>query len=211
MRTTHRDRRGPAVTALCAALVGLLALVPAAGALQAEYHIFPNGTAYAAEIGITGASRYQFADTGFLGDSVPITVSDVQLAGNCSPCRFNWSSSFVQPSTITFPEGNYTLSYIGPLKDYNLQRTFDEPYDVNVTLPAQFDVRNPLLAGLSQGASVTRFPDNTTLVRWNGTMSFDLRFYDQGRESLLFMFGTFWIAVALILLVPFILTWKKSG
>jgi hypothetical protein len=179
------------------------------GALSAEYHVLPNGTAYTAAIGITDASAYQFADTGLLGDSVPITVGNVQLAGNCSPCRFNWSTSFTQPSTITFPEGNYTISYIGPLKDYHLQRTFDEPYDVNVTLPPEFDVRDPLLAGLSPGANVTWYPDNTTLVRWNGTVSFDLRFYDQDRESLLFTFGTFWIAIALILLVPFILTWKR--
>jgi len=162
-------------------------------------------------IEITDASGYQFIDNGALGESIPITVGGVQLTGNCSPCQFNWSTSFAEPSTITFAEGNYTISYIGPLQNYDLQRTFDEPYNINVTLPAEFDVRDPLLAGLSPGANVTRYPDNMTVARWNNMTSFDLRFYDQERESLLFTFGMFWIAIALILLVPFVLTWKKSG
>jgi hypothetical protein len=211
MRATNRDRREPAFIALCAALVALLALIPAAGALSAEYQVFPNGTAYSAVIELTDASAYQFIDTGLLGQSTPLTVGGVKLTGNCSPCQFNWSTSFTEPSTITFAEGNYTLSYIGPLQNDDLQKTFDEPYDVNVTLPEEFDVRDPLLAGLSYGANVTRYPDNTTVVRWDNATSFDLRFYDKSRESLLFTFATFWIAISLILLVPFVLTWKKSG
>jgi len=162
-------------------------------------------------IELTDASAYQFIDTGLLGQSTPLTVGGVKLTGNCSPCQFNWSTSFTEPSTITFAEGNYTLSYIGPLQNDDLQKTFDEPYDVNVTLPEEFDVRDPLLAGLSYGANVTRYPDNTTVVRWDNATSFDLRFYDKSRESLLFTFATFWIAISLILLVPFVLTWKKSG
>jgi hypothetical protein len=233
MRATDWDQRKPAIIALLSALVATLMLIPTAGALSAEYQIFPNGTAYSAAIEITDATQYQFTDTGLLGESIPITVGGVQLSGNCSPCRFNWSTSWKGPSTITFgegdynismrswfssaswfptitfAEGNYTISYVGPIQDYHLQRTFDKPYDINVTFPAELDVRDPLLAGLSYGANVTRYSNNTTLVRWNSTMSFDLRFYDQNHETLLFMFGVFWFAIAFILLVPFILKWKK--
>ena len=88
-----------------------------------------------------------------------------------------------RPQTITFSKGNYTVSYTGPLRDNHLQGVFDKPYHVNVTIPQEFDVRNPLLAGLSNGANVTRFSDNTTLVQWNRSYAFDLRFYDETREQ----------------------------
>ena len=51
--------------------------------------------------------------------------------------------------------------------------------------------RIPLLAGLSTGANVTRFTDNTTLVQWNRSYAFDLRFYDKTREQILYFFLQF--------------------
>ena len=39
-------------------------------------------------------------------------------------------------------------------------------------------------------------------------MSFDLRFYDQDQENLLYMFAEFIIVLAVILLIPFLLMRK---
>jgi hypothetical protein len=182
-------------------------------ALSAEYLIFPNGTAYRASIEIQDASQYEFVDTGMLGEPVPLTVSDIQLSGNCSPCRFNttgpsFTSNFM---ALTFEKGNYTVSYVSPLRDNHLQASFKTPYHVNVTLPQEFAVQNPLLAGISPGASVTQFADNTTLIQWNRTMSVDLRFYDMGREALLYFFLQFMAILAVVMLLPFLLTMKKKG
>jgi hypothetical protein len=210
MRTPDRDRRRSALAALCAALVILLASIPAAGALSADYRIFPNGTAYAASVEITGAERYEFADIGILGENVAINVGNVNLSGNCSPCEFNWSKGWGRPSAITFGHGNYTVSYIAPLKDSTLQADYDNQYNVSVTLPAELDVRNPLLASLSPGANVTRFADNTTLVQWNKIRAFQIRFYDQWHEQLLYLFGNFWIVIAVVLLLPFLLMMKRA-
>ncbi|MDD1689518.1 MAG: DUF5803 family protein [Methanoregula sp.] len=211
MRTPDRDQRGPALAALCAALVIVLAAIPAATALSADYVVLPNGTAYRVAIEVTDVSRYEFADIGFMGENVPVQVSEVQLSGNCSPCQFNWSRPWGAPSRIEFAKGNYTISYLAPLRDNNLQGVFTRPYHVNVTIPQEFNVQNLLLAGISQGANVTRHTDNTTTVQWNKTASFNVRFYDSGREELLWFFLQFMgILVLVLVVIPYILSMKKT-
>ena len=173
--------------------------------------MLPNGTSYRAAIEITDVSRYEFADIGIMGENVPMQVTDVELSGNCSPCRFNWSRPWGAPSSIEFEKGNYTVSYLAPLHDNNLQESFTQPYHVNVTISQEFDVRNPLLAAISQGANVTRHDDNTTTIQWNKTVMFDVRFYDPGREELLWFFLQFMGILALVLVViPYILSMKKT-
>jgi hypothetical protein len=212
MRTPDRDRRRSAISALCAALIITLIAVSQVTALSADYIIFPNGTAYRASIEIENASRYEFVDSGILGEPVPLIVGDVQLFGNCSPCLFNTSGpSFTSNvMALIFEQGNYTVSYVSPLRDNHLQASFKSPYHVNITLPQEFAVQNPLLAGISPGGNVTRFADNTTLIQWNRTMSVDLRFYDMGREALLYFFLQFMGILAVVMLLPFLLTMKKK-
>ena len=111
---------------------------------------------------------------------------------------------------ITFEQGNYVVSFTSPVRDNHLQASFKSPYNVNITIPQEFDVRNPLLAGISPGANVTRYPDNTTIIRWNKTQSVDLRFYDSGRETLLYFFLQFMGIIAIVMLFPFLLTMKKK-
>jgi hypothetical protein len=211
MRTPDRDRRRPALAALCAALVILLVAAPHAGALSADYQIFANGTAYRASIEINDTSRYEFAEVGFMGESVPVTAGEVQLVADGIPVPFNQSSPWGRPQSISFPKGNYTVSYIAPVRDNHLQGVFTKPYHVNVSIPQEFDVRNPLLAGLSTGANVTRYSDNTTLVQWNRSYTFDLRFYDEPREQLLYFFLQFMgILLIVLVAVPYLLSMKGS-
>jgi hypothetical protein len=185
--------------------------VPAASALSADYRVYPNGTAYNASIEIINTDRYEFAEVGFLGENVAVNVDHVSLSGNCSPsCGFNWSKGWGRPSAITFERGNYTVSYMAPLKDNTLQASYKNQYNVSVQLPAELDVRNSLLASISPGANVTRFTDNTTLITWNKIPSFEIRFYDQWREQILYLFGNFWIVIAIVLLLPFLLVMKRS-
>jgi len=144
-----------------------------------------------------------------MGENVPVTVGDVTISGNCSPCTYNWSRPWGQVPAITFARGNYTIVYIAPLKNNDLQATFTKPYQVNVTIPGEFDVRNPLLAGISSGANVTRYPDNSTSVRWNKSYSFDLRFYSKGQEELLFLFLQFLVIIGVVLLLPFVISVRR--
>ncbi len=184
---------------------------PAAGALSAEYDSLPNGTAYQARIEIADASRYEFADMGFMGEKVPVQVGNVTLTGNCTPCGVNWSRPGGAPSVIIFEKGNYTVSYLAPLSSNNLQGQFIRPYSVTVAVPQEFDVRNPLLAGMSQGANVTRHADNTTSIRWDKTTAFNIRFYNPWQENMLWFFLQFMGILALILVVvPYLLSMKKG-
>jgi hypothetical protein len=185
-------------------------MAPPAGALSADYQIYPNGTAYQTSIEISDTSRYEFADIGFMGENVPVAVGNIQLMANGKPVAFNRSTPWGQPQAITFTRGNYTVLYVMPLQDNHLQGVFDKSYHVNVTIPQEFDVRNPLLAGLSVGAYVTRFSDNVTLVQWNSTYSFDLRFYDETREQFLFFFLQFMgILVIVLVVIPYLLSLKR--
>jgi hypothetical protein len=145
-----------------------------------------------------------------MGESVPLTVGEVNLTTNGTPAAFNRSSPWGRPESITFAKGNYSVSYVAPLRDNHLQGVFEKPYHVNVTIPQEFDVRNPLLAGLSTGANVTRFSDNTTLVQWNKSYAFDLRFYDETREQLLYFFLQFMgILVVVLVVIPYLLSVKR--
>jgi hypothetical protein len=211
MRTPDRDRCGSAIFACCLALVVALACIPAAGALSADYQVFPNGTAYRVSIEITDAARYAFADTGFMGESVPLAVGGVRLLKNGTEVSYNQSKPFGQPSSITFERGNYTVEYTAPLQDNHLQGTFEKAYQVTITIPQEFDVRNPLLAGLSMGANTTRFADNTTLVQWNKVYSFDLRFYEKDREDLLYFFLQFMgILIFVLVVIPYIMSMRRE-
>ncbi len=168
--------------------------------------MLPNGTAYNASVEVADAERFEFYELGVLGERVPVKAGNIGLAGNCSPCRFNTSGAFA----LTFDKGNYTIFYTAPLRDFHFQAAFEKPYSVNVTLPEEFDVRNPLLAGISPGATIIGEYDNSTTVRWNRTTAVDLRFYDQNREALLYLFGNFWVVIAIVLLMPFLLTMRRK-
>jgi hypothetical protein len=206
MRTPDRDRRGFALAALCTALVAALLVLPGAAALHAEYRVLPNGTAFNASVDIADADRFDFYETGMLGERMPIKAGNIRLNGDCSPCPFNADGA----TSITFIRGNYTVLYMAPLRDYHLMASFEHLYSVNVSLPKEFDVRNPLLAGISPGAVIIGESDNTTTIRWNRTTSVDLRFYDTSRETLLYMFGNFWIVIAVVLLLPFLITVRRK-
>lgn len=152
------------------------------------------------------ADRFEFAEVGLLGERIPIEVSSVSLSGDCLPCTFTWSDR----SVITFPAGNYTVRYTGPITQNHLVFTFQEPYKVVVRIPPGFDVRNRLLGVINPaGAVVSEEKDGSLLVTWNSTRSAELRFYPPERELWLTWFSQFWIIIAIVLLLPFFLTRKK--
>jgi hypothetical protein len=181
------------------------------GALSADYSIFPNGTAYRAIIGINDTERYKFADMGSMGEDVPLPVGDVQLTRGDQPVTFNWSRPWGAPSSISYPKGNYTISFIAPLHDNNLKAVFLNPYNVSVTLPQNFSVQNPLLAGISNGANVTRNADNSTTITWTKAYSFDIRFYSQSQQDLLIFFLQFMGILIIVLVgIPYALSMRKE-
>ncbi|NMB78852.1 MAG: hypothetical protein GYA23_07125 [Methanomicrobiales archaeon] len=180
-----------------------------AGAITADYTIFENGTAYRAVLQINDTERYTFATMGFMGEDVPQNAGEVNLTKEDMPAAFNWSRPWGASSSISFPKGNYTISYVAPLKDNNLQAAYTKPYNVSVRIPQNFSVQNPLLAGLSNGANVTKNPDNTTTVQWTKSFGFDLRFYSKSQEDLLFFFLQFMaILIVVLVIIPYVLSMR---
>jgi hypothetical protein len=168
--------------------------------------VLPNGTAFWASFELEGAENFRFTEPGILGERVPIAVSGVELTTNGSPAPFEFSGT----SEIRFSRGNYTVSYQAPLRESHFSASFDSPYQVEVLLPPDFDVRDPLLGMVSPGGVVNASPDGNKTVTWNGTRSFELRFYDASQESLLYLFGNIWLMAAVVLLLPFALTWRRK-
>lgn len=174
---------------------------------MAEYVINTDGSRYTASVELEDADNFEFVRTGILGQRIPLDVKNVSLSGNCDACTFEWSGK----SLITFEKGDYTVFYTAPVTENYLSSTFAEPHLVRVTVPSTLAVKNPLLGMVSPGASILPMDDGSTVVRWNETRSFELRFYDEGREELLLFFGNFWIILAIVLLLPFLMTWRRKG
>ena len=174
--------------------------------LSATYQVLPNGSAYYGTIQVEKSTGYQFFETGQLGERVPVKVSNVSLSGECAPCSFNMSGD----TSISYPEGNYTISYQGQVEENHLVASYDNPYNVTVNLPEGLDVRNPFLGVISPGGVATLVNNTSVDIVWTGVKSIEIRFYDQPRESLLYLFGNFWLIIAFVLLTPYVLSMRRK-
>ncbi|KAF5029264.1 DUF5803 family protein [Methanoculleus horonobensis] len=203
MRAPHRDRRGSAFAALCLALI--LISAPAA-AQEAVVRVLPDGTAYDASITVSG-SEHAFWTPGMLGERVPLQVENLEVLDPSGPVEYQDAGRGV----ITFPEGNYTITYRAPVRDNHLVAAFDTPHAVTVALPGGFDVRNPLIGMVSPGAVISTGSNGTTEVAWDRINLVEVRFYTPEREILLTTFGTIWIAVAAVLILPLLISRRKEG
>jgi hypothetical protein len=125
----------------------------------------------------------------------------VSLHGACGNCSFDW----IDPFTMNFTEGNYTILYRGEIMENHLQGIFDAPYHVTVSLPPGLDVRDPFLGMRSPGSEVVA-TDSSLVISWNSTRSFELRFYAPERERLLLIFGVLWMVGLVLVLIPYLLS-----
>ncbi|WP_292366096.1 MULTISPECIES: DUF5803 family protein [unclassified Methanoculleus] len=203
MRASNRDRRGPVLAALCLALI--LICAPAA-AQEAVIRVLPDGTAYEASVEVMG-SEHAFWTPGMMGERVPLQVEELEVLGPSGPIEYRETGRGV----IAFPEGNYTITYRALVRDNRLVAAFNTPYAVTVTLPEGFDVRNPLIGMVSPGAVISTGPNGTTEIAWDRMTVVEARFYTPDREILLTTFGTIWLAVALVLILPLIISRRKEG
>lgn len=149
---------------------------------------------------ITG-TEHGFWGQGMLGERVPLDVEDLLVTGPDGAVEITWADA----GTITFPEGNYTATYRGAIRNNHLQAFFDKPYAVTAVMPEGLDIRNPLLGMISPGGAVGAGENDTVTVAWPRTTYIELRFYDPGREILLNTFGTIWVVMAVVLLFPYLL------
>jgi len=62
----------------------------------------------------------------------------------------------------------------------------------------------------SPGA-VVRENGSSLDITWNGTRSFEVRYYTPERERLLLVFGALWLVGLVLVLVPFLLERRGHG
>ncbi len=156
--------------------------------------------AYNASIEVENADDYEFIERGMLGERIPQNVDAIRVLGPGGEVAFEDEGR----GRITFPEGNYTIVYRGLIRDNSLQAEFDQPYTVDVVLPSGFDVRNPLLGVISPGGKASDADDAIT-VSWEETTFIEVRFYDELRERALLVFGSFWIILCAIFILPYLI------
>lgn len=175
-------------------------------ALDATFRVDPSRAGFNASVQVEDADGFFFWDYGPLGERIPKDVEQISLSGNCTNCSF----TPVEDYHITFPKGNYIVGYASAVKDNHLSASFEGPYNVTVLLPPGVDVRNPLLGGLNPPTA--RFTENGegVVVVWNQTRSMDLRFYDRAQETLVYLFGTIWLAAVVVALVPFLMVHRRK-
>ena len=202
MQPADRDRSYIACIALC--LAALILAAPAAG-LNAEFSIYENGTGYSATVEIEDAKLYQFNHPGILGEPVPLKVRDIRLSNLSGDVAYET----LKESEITFPQGDYILSYESNLDGNYLSTLFQTPYNVTVYLPAVYSIENPLLGYVSRGGSYV-VKDNSTVITWEKTHYSEVRFYDELREIILYAFAMIWITVMVILLFGYYLMRAKK-
>ncbi len=202
MRTAFRNRCGPGIVALC---IVLILVCPAAAALNAEFAVFPNGTAYSASVEVAGLSEYEFVQQGLLGEKTDIDAHDILLNGTEGEVGFENLGS-----RIIFPEGNYTIHYTAAMRDNTLRVDFSQPYNVTLSLPAGLKVQNPLLGMISAGGHAET-ENESVIIRWEDTYYAECRFYTDTQERALVIFGTFWIALCAFFITPYLISRRRGG
>jgi hypothetical protein len=185
------------------ALLMLAAGQPAGAA--AVFTIAENGSSYTATIDLNLTDTYPFMETGALGEQIPAQVTNISL--------YNASGSvpFQRDQTkITFPNGNYTISYQGTLRDDHILLALPDLTSAEVHLPAGLDVRNPLIGQVSPGGKVSVDDQGLVSIHWDRTGYVEVRYYDPTRESILYMFANIWGVVAIVLLTPYLLMRRRQ-
>lgn len=181
-------------------------------ALSADYEVYPNGTLYHGAVEVAEASEYFFYEPGMMGQRVSLQVSGVLLKNESGVVEFEESGS----SEIKFPTGNYTVEFDAPLKDNYFNTVFSEPYEVTLHLPSGLNVGNPLLGMISTGGKVSADDTNASVtngsvtIHWEKTRSPECRFYNEFQEQLLIIFGTLWLALLAVFLVPYMLARRRQ-
>ncbi|TAJ44215.1 hypothetical protein CUJ86_09335 [Methanofollis fontis] len=169
--------------------------------------VLPAGDAYAGEVNLSDADTYTFWEPGVLGEKIPLQTTNVSVSGDCGEnCSFSWQDR----NTIAFSEGNVSIRYEAPIRQKNLQLLFEEPSSITINLPGEFDVSNPLLGRVSDGGEIAE-ENGTTIIHYEDTRFAEVRFYDPGQERLLLIFGSIWLTVAVVLLVPYLLMRRRQG
>lgn len=205
MRASDRDRCGSRILTLCATLIILAAFSYPASALDADYYVAENGSMFHGEVEILETDTYEFTEPGLLGEKVPVDVTNISIVG-----EFGENVEFKEGwHSISFEEGNYTVGFDQAFSNNDFSVLLDAPYNITLYLPDKYNVENPLLGMVSTGGTVNS-SGNFTEISWEMKKYAGARFYDDLQEKMLLAFGSFWLVLVLIFLVPYLMARRKN-
>ena len=212
MRSTYRNRsnyRSTALGIITVLLAVLLLAVPAAGN-SAVYEVAENASLYSADISFTNLDRFYLVSPGFLfglgGDEALAGVSDFTLTDAAT-------GEAVTPEevkgTLTFPKGDYRISYTAPIKDGDIYLKYPDKFDVVVIIPDPYTTGHMVLGPVTEKGAVAKTNLGTT-VTYKGIEKTSLHIYDKNREFILYGFFGVWAVVVLILFLRYRSLRKKQ-
>lgn len=206
MRTTNRNRpdhRSTALGLITVLSILLLLAVPAAAGNTAVYEVAQNGSSYTADVSFTNLDKYYLVTQGFFfglgGDEAISGVSNLTLMNADSGEAVTPESS---KGTLTFPKGNYTLTYTAPVKDGEIYLKYPAAFDVNITMHDPYTTGHMVLGPVDEKGVITKTGSDTT-VTYKGIEKISLRIYDKNREYILYGFTGVWILVVLIIFLRY--------
>lgn len=199
MCSTNRMRRYTRITAFCLTAL-ILWILPVAG-ITFSASVDEDGKGYSAVVLVNNTDRYELIQPGMVGERIPLETKNLTVRNETDILSLTPDRGI-----LTFPRGNYSISYEAMVNANTMQFLFTEPANVTVSIPRPFMVTNPLLTSIQPSGSKLEEGNNTTNISWKQVRSVEIRYYDEGQEHLLYLFAQFWLIIAVVLLLPFFLS-----
>ncbi|OQA58106.1 MAG: hypothetical protein BWY45_01282 [Euryarchaeota archaeon ADurb.Bin294] len=192
-------RRYTRITAFCLTAL-ILWILPVAG-ITFSASVDEDGKGYSAVVLVNNTDRYELIQPGMVGERIPLETKNLTVRNETDILSLTPDRGI-----LTFPRGNYSISYEAMVNANTMQFLFTEPANVTVSIPRPFMVTNPLLTSIQPSGSKLEEGNNTTNISWKQVRSVEIRYYDEGQEHLLYLFAQFWLIIAVVLLLPFFLS-----
>ncbi len=197
MCPANRDRPNHRSTAfrIVSIFVVLLALFAApAAANSAVYFVSDDGTVLTANVTLINQNTFQLVKPGFLGEEVALSVDNLTIQNESGVIEYTQNGK-----TVTFPAGNYTLTYSANIENGLVYLKYAEPYNVSVYLPERFQTGYLILGTVGTGGVVSSSDNSSygSMVTFENTTTASFTFYDDVREPLLYIFLGVWGVVFL--------------
>ena len=183
-------------------LTALILILPSSG-LDVSINLQEDGKTYLARVELNQTDRYEIVEPGMLGERIPLQVSNLTISNGTTALSIT-----PDRGTVLLPLGDYVITYEGQVSGNTLQLLFPSEGNVTVSLPHPYQVGNPLLTSIQPRGAETVHDNTTTRVSWEKVRSVELRYYDEQQELFLYIFGQFWLIIAVLLLIPFFLARK---
>jgi len=192
-------RRYTRIAAFCLTAL-ILCIMPVAW-ITFSATVDEDGKRYYAVVLLNNTDRYELIKPGMVGERIPMETKNLTVRNETSPLTLTPDRGI-----LTFPRGNYSISYEAMVNANTMQFLFTEPANVTVSIPRPFMVTNPLLTSIQPSGSKLEEGNTTTTISWKQVRSVEIRYYDEGQEHLLYLFAQFWLIIAVVLLLPFFLS-----